>query len=85
MVAKCANQTCNRQFHELSKGRLFLLPPSNERSIRLSDYCYWLCPQCAAKYTLTRLESEVVIIAREPGGTPAPRAAAPGQSDHRAA
>ena len=28
MVAKCANGVCNREFRELSKGRLFLLPPT---------------------------------------------------------
>ncbi len=25
MVAKCANPACNREFQELSKGRLFLI------------------------------------------------------------
>ena len=25
MIAKCANPACNREFRELSKGRLFLL------------------------------------------------------------
>ena len=29
MVAKCANPSCSRQFHELSQGRLFVLPPFN--------------------------------------------------------
>ena len=74
MVAKCANPACNREFRELSKGRLFLLPPTrNEYSEptgtveRLSDYCYWLCPECDATYTITRRESEVVVGVRGPG------------------
>jgi hypothetical protein len=67
MVAKCANPTCNRQFHDLSKGRLFVLPPLNEYVVRLSDYCYWLCPECDATYTITRYGSEVIVIARERG------------------
>ena len=53
MVAKCANPDCNRDFRELNKGRLFLLPP-NATVPRLIDYCYWLCPDCAATYTLER-------------------------------
>ena len=67
MVAKCANPTCNRQFHDLSKGRLFVLPPLREYVVRLSDYCYWLCPECDATYTITRYGSEVIVIARESG------------------
>ena len=55
MVAKCANPECNREFRELNKGRLFLLPPDTTVS-RLIDYCYWLCPDCAAAYTLEREE-----------------------------
>lgn len=53
MVAKCANLECNKIFHELHKGRLFLLPPSAAVP-RLIDYCYWLCPDCASKYTIER-------------------------------
>lgn len=54
MVAKCANpNNCNREFRELNKGRLFLLPPHTTVP-RLVDYCYWLCPDCAAMYTLER-------------------------------
>ncbi len=83
MVAKCANPTCNRQFQELSKGRLFVLPPTNEYVVRLSDYCYWLCPECVAKYTVLRDGSELFIVAREPG-IPNP-ASASRRSDQREA
>ncbi len=74
MVAKCANPTCNRRFHDLSKGRLFVLPPLSEYVVRLSDYCYWLCPECDATHTITRDGSEVIVIARERGiqSPPAP-------------
>ena len=74
MVAQCANPACNCEFRELSKGRLFLLPPTREeyseslgRVERLSDYCYWLCPECDAIYTITRSESEVEVALRGPG------------------
>ena len=82
MVAKCANPACNREFRELSKGRLFLLPPavcdysgSTARVERLSDYCYWLCPGCDATHMIVRRESEVVVSVRGPG-TPYPIPAA---------
>jgi hypothetical protein len=71
MVAKCSNPACNRQFQQLSKGRLYLLPPTQNPFAswdggRLSDYCYWLCPECDATHTLTRCGSEVVVNQREP-------------------
>jgi hypothetical protein len=72
MVAQCANPACNQEFRELSKGRLFVLPPTHYDSPatwgdrKLSDYCYWLCPECAETHTITRDESEVVVNKREP-------------------
>jgi hypothetical protein len=58
MVAKCSNPACNREFRELSKGRLFLLPPTHNcyadpawKVDKLSDYCYWLCPECDVTHT----------------------------------
>jgi hypothetical protein len=71
MVAQCANPACNREFRELSKGRLFALPPTRHESPatwgdrKLSDYCYWLCPECEATHTITRDESEVVVSKRD--------------------
>ena len=72
MVAQCANPACNHEFRELSKGRLFVLPPTRHDSPatwndrKLSDYCYWLCPECEATYTITRDESDVVVSKRNP-------------------
>lgn len=60
MVAKCSNPDCNCEFQELSKGRLFLLPPSHHVP-RLIDHCYWLCPSCARTYTL-RLDGSRVVV-----------------------
>ncbi len=84
MIAKCANPACNREFRELSKGRLFLLPPTQDashwtwRAGKLADHCYWLCPECDVTHTITRTESEVVVSVREPG-IPYPAPAAPGR------
>ena len=69
MVARCANPTCNCEFRELSKGRLFLLPPVREFGESLSvvtrmiDHCYWLCPDCAETHTL-RLDGSTLVVAR---------------------
>ena len=86
MVSRCCNPACNCLFRELSKGRLFLLPPTHtySDSIRLSDHCYWLCPKCNATYTVMRLGPEVVVGERGPSAThstPAitPRSKRPGQ------
>lgn len=67
MVAQCANPECNRQFRQLSKGRLFLLPPSPDstelmwRTNKLTDHCYWLCPECSKQYTIERVDSGVLV------------------------
>ena len=34
MVARCFIPTCNCEFRELSKGRLFVLPPNRDFSSR---------------------------------------------------
>ncbi len=73
MVANCVNPTCNRQFRELSKGRLFLLPPtrgfdSPQLTEKLSDHCYWLCPECDLLYTVTRQGSKVLVTMRDNPG-----------------
>lgn len=78
MVARCFIPTCNCEFRELSKGRLFVLPPNRDFSESMStgtleqliNYCYWLCPKCAAIHTLTRLGSEIVISERERSAAP---------------
>lgn len=74
MVANCANPTCNRKFRQLSKGRLFLLPPSDGPADlmwnvqRLSDHCYWLCPECAQTHTIARQGSKITVSRHEPSG-----------------
>jgi len=67
VVATCANPACNQEFRELSKGKLFLLPPNRRLSgvRRLIDYCYWLCPDCACLYTV-ELQSNIPIVRRLP-------------------
>lgn len=67
MVARCANPQCDREFRELSKGRLFLLPPTPEfgefmvPTSRLIDYCYWLCPQCAVTHNISCHGMTIVV------------------------
>ena len=63
MLAKCANVACNVEFRELSKGRLFLLPPPNFscEHFKLTNYCYWLCPGCDSTHTITRSGTDVLV------------------------
>lgn len=74
MVAKCANPKCNRQFRHLNKGRLFLLPPSPDsaeliwRTNRLTEYCFWLCPECSGEYTIARVGSALMVSKLEGRG-----------------
>jgi hypothetical protein len=71
MVAICSNPACKCEFQDLRNARLFLLPPTHfcPNSMKLSDYCYWLCPECDATHTITRSGSEVVVGVRGPGTT----------------
>lgn len=70
MVATCANPKCGHEFRQLSKGRLFLLPPLQDSSIlgwsvgRLADYCYWLCPECSQGYSIEREGTGLAVIKR---------------------
>ncbi len=72
MVAHCANPSCNRDFRELGKGRLFLLPPVPEfrdslsSVLNLIDHCYWLCPECARTHTIFLENSKPVVTTVEP-------------------
>lgn|SRR5215813_67886 len=73
MVAICANPACNLEFRELSKGKLFLLPPnrplSEMRGVqRLIDHCYWLCPECTRTYTI-ELQDNMPIVRRLPNAS----------------
>ena len=67
MVATCANPKCGNEFRQLSKGRLFLLPPLQDSSSlkwnvgRLADYCYWLCPECSPRYTIEREGTKLTV------------------------
>jgi hypothetical protein len=66
MVAKCANPKCNCKFRRLSEGRLYLLLPSDAShsmgsTKRLTEYSYWLCPECSTKYTISRVGSAVLV------------------------
>ena len=67
MVATCANSHCNRKFQELSKGRLFLLPPTDSGESlwqvrRLIDHCYWLCPDCAQTHTMVLQDGKRPVV-----------------------
>jgi len=71
MITRCSNPACDCLFQGVSNGRFFLLPPKHYDSgpIKLSDFCYWLCPECDPAYTITRIGSEVVIGERGCGTT----------------
>jgi hypothetical protein len=66
VIAKCATPPCHGEFRELSKGKIFLLPPSYDlpdvrRVERLIDHCYWLCPDCVRAYTI-ELEGTTAVV-----------------------
>ncbi len=67
LIAKCANPSCNRDFRELNKGRLYLLPPPVAVR-RLIDHCYWLCPECDLTYIIERFGAEpgIRVLLRSP-------------------
>jgi hypothetical protein len=77
MVATCANPACNLAFTNLSRGRLYLLPPENTASLGVSliDFCYWLCPDCAALFTIVRDAERLQIAPKSPSTTVMPTVA----------
>ena len=80
MVATCVR--CHCDFKQLSKGRLFLLPPPLNSSEfmwgisgRLADHCYWLCCECSREHVVERDGTELVVRKRDqvPTGNMRPR------------
>ena len=69
MVVRCANPGCTREFRQLGKGRLYLLPPVVDLRTpfwdepKLIEHCYWLCPECARTHTIVLEESKPVVRA----------------------
>ncbi len=67
MVAKCINPYCNRPFHYMDRGRLFVTdyPPSvSVRPLheRKREH-FWLCEECAKTMTVAvRHEHDQVAI-----------------------
>jgi hypothetical protein len=59
MLAKCASQSCSRTFRYLREGKLFRIetdaggPASGKVSGHTGEW-YWLCGECAAKFTVKR-------------------------------
>jgi len=64
MLATCANESCNRQLHSFTEGRLFQFEvvsislaasetpaPFDEKPKRETVH-FWLCGRCAASFTL---------------------------------
>ena len=71
MVANCFNPRCGRSFRQLSKGHLFLLPPPGDsvdamwKVERLTDHCYWLCPECSRDHVIVRVGPKLIISRKE--------------------
>ena len=51
MVAKCANPTCNSEFHYLGDGRIFIGEVLTGESLRTHRYA-WLCAKCSGQMTV---------------------------------
>jgi hypothetical protein len=67
MLAKCANVSCSQPFRYLREGKLFRLDPIrfNGRGSFPHKEWFWLCGECATKFTL-RVESGEVVAAPMP-------------------
>jgi len=75
MLSRCANSECCRPFLRLRDGKLFLIetdrlskpgitgPPfvRARKQQRLVEH-YWLCDECATRYTLTYSSEQGVIL-----------------------
>jgi len=53
MVHLCANPACNRKFHVLSEGQLFIDTTPGARTPEL----FWMCEDCAPSWTKIQLSS----------------------------
>ncbi len=90
MISRCANPTCGHSFHSLAEGRLFhfeVRQPSEPCRDIPATICrkrpqhatiyFWLCADCAGRFTLRfQPHAGVSLVRLEAGKLAAPAAAA---------
>jgi len=81
MIGTCANQACSRTFDHLAGGKFFRfvtkapVAPKGEGVTKVTGNLhraehYWLCGDCAGKFTLCYLEDAGVLLQPRPADTP---------------
>jgi hypothetical protein len=71
MVSKCANPQCTDEFRYFRGGKLFrfqFADAPQAPSIKRTKF-YWLCQDCAPRYTLRLIGDSNVLVSRLPDGS----------------
>ena len=83
MQANCANESCNRQLHSFTEGRLFQFEvvsislaasdetaaPFDEKPMRETAH-FWLCGKCASSFNLVLEPARGLKLVSLSGETP---------------
>ncbi len=69
MVSHCANPNCKKPLHYLREGKVFLFSRKNSSkdssdSLQLMEH-YWLCGECARRWTLTMEDDRGVHLSEK--------------------
>jgi hypothetical protein len=66
MISKCANPQCAKTLMRLDGGRFFGFPARHPRAKQHKTIeNFWLCANCAKRFTLRQVEGEVELRLRD--------------------
>ncbi|HEV7522539.1 MAG TPA: hypothetical protein VGP89_15655 [Candidatus Angelobacter sp.] len=64
MISKCANPQCPKTLMRLDGGRFFGFQTKNLHVTHKAIENFWLCANCAKRFTLRQVEGRVELLQR---------------------
>ena len=65
MISKCANPQCAKTLMRLDGGRFFGFQTKDSQAKHKTIENFWLCANCARRFTLRQVEGKVELRLRE--------------------
>ena len=65
MISKCANPQCGKTLMRMDGGRFFGFHTKTQGKKTATLENFWLCSNCARRYTLRQVEGRVELLLRD--------------------